>query len=249
DEYRKQRRGGVGVIDLDTKEEDFVTNLVTASSHADILFFTDKGKAYQIKMYELPEGKRATKGKALVNFLSLADNEKVTSILPMPKESKQAAALSLMMVTKDGTAKKVKADSFHEVRRSGLIAITLEAGDALMSVSFVSKGDEMSIVTAEGQSIRFKESDIREMGRSAMGVRGISLAKGDYVISADVIKSGAKGARIMVISKNGYGKTTEAGEYKTQKRGGSGILTMNCTDKTGQVISAKVITEDDSELV
>ncbi|HVT75030.1 MAG TPA: DNA gyrase C-terminal beta-propeller domain-containing protein, partial [Candidatus Paceibacterota bacterium] len=248
DEYRKQKRGGVGVIDLDTKEEDFVTNLVTTNTHADILFFTDKGKAYQIKMYELPEGRRATKGKALVNFLSLADNEKVTSILPMPKETKQGG-LSLMMVTKDGTAKKVKAESFHDVRRSGLIAITLEGGDALMSVSFVSKGDDMSIVTAEGQSIRFKESDIREMGRSAMGVRGMSLGKGDAVISADVIKSGAKSTRLMVISKNGYGKTTEASEYKVQKRGGSGILTMNVTDKTGPVISAKVITEEDSELV
>ena len=249
DEYRKQKRGGVGVIDLDTKEEDFVTNLITANTHADMLFFTDKGKAYQIKMYELPEGKRATKGKALVNFLSLADNEKVTSILPMPKESKQAAALSLMMVTKDGTAKKVKAESFHDVRRSGIIAITLEAGDALVSASFVTKGDDVSIITAEGQSIRFEEADVREMGRSAMGVRGINIAKGDYVISADVIKKDAKNARIMVISKNGYGKTTEAGEYKTQNRGGSGILTMNVTDKTGQVIAAKVVTEDDSELV
>lgn len=249
DEYRKQKRGGVGVVDLDTKEEDFVTNLITANTHSDILFFTDKGKAYQIKMYELPEGKRATKGKALVNFLSLADNEKVTSILPMPKESKQTAALSLMMVTRLGTAKKVKAESFHDVRRSGLIAITLEAGDALMSVSFVSKGDDMSIITAEGQSIRFEEADVREMGRSAIGVRGILLAKGDYVISADVIKKEHKNPRIMVISKNGYGKTTNADEYKTQNRGGSGILTMNVTDKTGQVIAAKVITEEDSELV
>jgi DNA gyrase subunit A len=249
DEYRKQRRGGVGVIDLDTKEEDFVTNLITASTHNDILFFTDKGKAYQIKMYELPEGKRATKGKALVNFISLADDEKVTSILPMPKESKAAAELSLMMVTKLGTAKKVKAASFHDVRRSGLIAITLEPGDSLMSVSFVSKGDDMSIVTSEGQSIRFREADVREMGRSAMGVRGISLGKGDTVISADVVKKEAKSARLMVISKNGYGKTTEMGEYKTQKRGGSGILTMKVTDKTGPVISAKVITEEDSELV
>src|SRR6185369_10248888 len=119
-------------------------------------------------------------------------------ILPMPKESKQAAALSLMMVTKDGTAKKVKASSFHEVRRSGLIAITLEAGDALMSVSFVSKGDDVSIVTTEGQSIRFKEDDVREMGRGAYGVRGIDLGKGDTVISADVIKKDAKGARLMV---------------------------------------------------
>ncbi|HEY0908560.1 MAG TPA: DNA gyrase subunit A [Candidatus Paceibacterota bacterium] len=249
DEYRKQKRGGVGVIDLDTKEEDFVVNLVTTTTHSDILFFTDKGKAYQIKMYELPEGKRATKGKALVNFLSLADNEKVTSILPMPKESKKQEALSLMMVTKLGTAKKVKAESFHDVRRSGLIAITLEAGDELMSVSFVSKGDDMSIITAEGQSIRFEEADVREMGRSAMGVRGVNLAKGDYVVSSDVIKKDAKGARIMVISKHGYGKTTNADEYKTQNRGGSGILTMKVTDKTGPVISAKVITEEDSELV
>ncbi len=251
DEYRRQKRGGVGVVDLDTKEEDFVTNLLTASTHSDILFFTDKGKAYQIKMYELPEGKRATKGKALVNFISLADDEKVTSILPMPKAAKEPAenGLSLMMVTRLGTAKKVKAASFHDVRRSGLIAITLEVGDSLMSVSFVSKGDDVSIVTSEGQSIRFRESDVREMGRGAMGVRGISLAKDDVVISADVVTAGSKGARIMVISKNGYGKTTLASEYKTQKRGGSGILTMKVTDKTGPVISAKVITEEDSELV
>jgi len=249
EEYRKQKRGGVGVIDLDTKEEDFVTKLIGATTHSDMLFFTDKGKAYQLKMHELPEGRRATKGKSIMNYLSIASDEKVTSILPMPKESKQAASLSLMMVTKLGTAKKVKADSFHEVRRSGLIAITLEAGDELMSVNFVTKGDDVSIVTSEGQSIRFKESDIREMGRSAMGVRGVRIDKKDTVISADVIKSGAKGARIMVISKNGYGKTTEAGEYKTQKRGGSGILTMKVTDKTGPVISAKVITEEDSELV
>ena len=249
DEYRRQKRGGVGVIDLDTKEEDFVTKLVSANTHADILFFSDKGKAYQLKMYELPEGKRATKGKSIMNYLSIASDEKITSVLPMPKESKSAASLSLMMVTKLGTAKKVKAESFHDVRRSGLIAITLEAGDELISVNFTSKGDDVSIVTTEGQSIRFKESDIREMGRGAMGVRGIRLGKGDTVINADVIKSGAKGARIMVISKNGCGKTTEAGEYKTQNRGGTGILTMKITAKTGPVISAKVITEEDSELV
>lgn len=249
DEYRKQKRGGVGVIDLDTKEEDFVTNLVTTNTHADILFFTDKGKVYQVKMYELPEGRRATKGKALVNFLSLADDEKVTSILPMPKESKKQNELSVVMVTKLGTTKKVKAESFHDVRRSGIIAITLEGKDSLMSVSFASKGDNISIVTALGQSIRFKEADVREMGRSAMGVRGINLSKDDLVISADIVHKDSKNARLMVISKNGYGKTTNMDEYKTQGRGGSGILTMNVTDKTGQVIAAKVITEEDSELV
>ncbi|MFA6095685.1 MAG: DNA gyrase subunit A [Candidatus Paceibacterota bacterium] len=249
DEYRKQRRGGVGVIDLDTKEEDFVTKLVSANTHADILFFTDKGKAYQLKMYELPEGKRATKGKSIANFLAIGADEKVTSVLPMPKESKAASALSLIMVTKDGTAKRVKAESFHDVRKSGLIAITLEGKDELISVNFISKGDEASIVTADGQSIRFKESDVREMGRSAMGVRGINLGKGDVVVAADVIRKDAKNPRIMVISKNGYGKTTEAGEYKTQKRGGSGILTMKVTDKTGVVIAAKTVTDEDEEIV
>jgi len=249
DEYRKQRRGGVGVIDLDTKEEDFVTKLVSANTHCDILFFTDKGKAYQLKMYELPEGKRATKGKSIANFLAIGSDEKVTSVLPMPKESKAANALSLMMVTKQGTAKKVKAESFHDVRKSGLIAITLEDGDELISVNFVSKGDDVSIVTTDGQSIRFKESDVREMGRSAIGVRGVNLAKGDAVVAADIIRKDAKNPRIMVISKNGYGKTTEAGEYKTQKRGGSGILTMNVTDKTGVVISAKTVTDEDEEIV
>lgn len=249
DEYRKQKRGGVGVIDLDTKEEDFVTKLVSANTHSDILFFTDKGKAYQLKMYELPEGKRATKGKSIANFLAIGADEKVTSVLPMPKEAKVAEALSLMMVTKDGTAKKVSAKSFHDVRKSGLIAITLEDKDELISVNFVAKGDDVSIVTTDGQSIRFKESDVREMGRGAMGVRGVSLGKGDAVVAADIIRKDAKNPRIMVISKNGYGKTTEAGEYKTQKRGGSGILTMNVTDKTGVVISAKTVTDEDEEIV
>jgi DNA gyrase subunit A len=249
DEYRKQRRGGVGVVDLDTKEEDFVTKLVTTNTHSDILFFTDKGKAYQLKMYELPEGRRATKGKSIANFLAIGADEKVTSVLPMPKESKSSSGLSLMMVTKHGTAKKVKAESFHDVRKSGLIAITLEEKDELISVNFVSKGDDVSIVTTDGQSIRFKESDVREMGRGAIGVRGANLSKGDSVVSAGVIRKDAKNPRVMVISKNGYGKTTEAGEYKTQKRGGSGILTMKVTDKTGVVIAAKVVTDEDEEIV
>ncbi|HEY4494651.1 MAG TPA: DNA gyrase subunit A, partial [Candidatus Paceibacterota bacterium] len=140
DEYRKQKRGGVGVVDLDTKEEDFISHLIYASAHNDILFFTDKGKAYQIKMYELPEGKRATKGKSIMNFLSLSEGEKVTSILPMPKDKKGIEGLSLMMITKGGTGKKSSAKHFQDVRRSGLIAITLDNGDELMSASFSSKG-------------------------------------------------------------------------------------------------------------
>ena len=133
DEYRKQKRGGVGVVDLDTKEEDFITHLVTTTNHSDLLFFTDIGKVYQIKMYEIPEGKRATKGKSIMNFLSLSADEKVTSILPMPKELKKGSGLSTMLVTKNGTGKRVSAESFKDVRRSGIIAIRLDAGDELVS--------------------------------------------------------------------------------------------------------------------
>jgi DNA gyrase subunit A len=249
DEYRKQKRGGVGVVDLDTKEEDFITHLIFATTHNDLLFFTDKGKAFQIKMYDIPEGKRATRGKSMMNFLSLADDEKVTSILPMPKNKKDAENLSLLMVTKEGTGKKSSATHFKDVRRSGLIAITLEAGDELISVSFVDTKDEIVIATKDGQSIRFKASDVREMGRSAAGVRVIKLDKGDNVISADVVTKEAKNPALFVMGANGYGKKTKLSEYKTQNRGGSGILTMNVTSKTGPLMAAKVVTDDDQEIV
>ena len=249
DEYRKQKRGGVGVVDLDTKEEDFITHLVYASAHNDLLFFTDMGKAYQIKMYDIPEAKRATRGKSVMNFLSLAENEKITSILPMPKDKKTADGLSLMMVTKNGTGKKTSAKQFHDVRRSGLIAITLDDKDELMSASFVTKSDDVVIATADGQSIRFKESDVREMGRNAAGVRVIKLAKDDKVISADIVSKDAKNPALFVMGANGYGKKTKLDEYKTQNRGGSGILTMNVTDKTGPLMGAKVVTDENEEIV
>lgn len=249
DEYRKQKRGGVGVVDLDTKEEDFITHLVYATAHNDLLFFTDLGKAYQIKMYDIPEGKRATKGKSIMNFLSLSENEKVTSILPMPKNKKEAEGLALLMVTKGGTGKKSSAMHFHDVRRSGLIAITLEDKDELMSAQFVGKSDDIVIATKDGQSIRFKESDVREMGRNAAGVRVIKLGKGDEVISADVVSKDAKNPSLFVMGSNGYGKKTKLDEYKVQNRGGSGILTMNVTDKTGPLMSAKVVTDNDEEIV
>jgi len=249
DEYRKQKRGGVGVVDLDTKEEDFISHLIFATTHNDILFFTDKGKAYQIKMYDIPEGKRATRGKSIMNFISLAEGERVTSILPMPKNKREADGLALMMVTKQGTGKKSSATHFKDVRRSGLIAITLEGGDELISVSFISKKDTVMIATKEGQSIHFDDSDVREMGRNAAGVRVIKLAKDDHVISADVVPADAKNPALFVMGANGYGKKTALSEYKVQNRGGSGILTMNVTSKTGPLISAKVVTDDEEEIV
>lgn len=248
DEYKRQKRGGVGVVDLDTKEEDFVTHFLTASTHADLLFFTDKGKAYQIKMYDIPEGRRATRGKSIMNFISLSDDEKITSILPMSKEAKNIEG-SLYMVTEHGVAKKVAAKSFHDVRSSGIIAIKLAPGDKLVAVSLVTSGDDISIVTSDGQAIRFKESDIREMGRGAGGVRGIKLGKGDKVVGASAIKKDWKNAHLLVISEHGYGKRTPLSEYKVQGRGGSGILTSNVTDKTGRVIASEVVTDHKEEVI
>jgi DNA gyrase subunit A len=248
DEYKRQKRGGVGVVDLDTKEEDFVTNFLTASTHSDLLFFTDKGKAYRLKMYDIPEARRATRGKSIMNFISLSDDERVTSILPVHKDQKKVEG-SLMMTTKDGVIKKVSAKSFHDVRSSGIIAIKLASGDKLISAGILEKGDSISIVTRQGQSIRFKEEDVREMGRAAGGVRGIKLGKKDEVIGAHVVRKDWKGAHLLVISSKGYGKRTNFEEYKVQGRGGSGILTSKVTDKTGPVIASQVVTEEQEEVV
>jgi DNA gyrase subunit A len=247
-EYRSQRRGGVGVVDLNIKEEDFVTIFLSANTHNDLLFFTNKGKAYQIKMYDVPEGKRATRGKSIMNFLPLSDEENVTSVLAVPKEVKGKAA-ALMMVTRQGVAKKVAIASFADVRRSGIIAIKLGAGDALLSAQLVEKGDDLIIASKLGQSIRFKESDIREMGRGAAGVRAMKLAKSDEVMGASVIKPANKTSTYLIMTEHGYGKMTKLSEYKTQKRGGSGIKTAKITPKTGKLIDGKVIYEDESEIV
>ncbi len=248
-EYHTQKRGGVGVIDLETKEEDFVTMLVSGSTHSNLLFFTNLGKVYQMKMYDIPEGRRATKGKSIMNFLSLGGEEKVNSILAMPKDIDKSPT-SLMLITKAGTAKKMSSESFKDVRRSGIIAIRLDKEDQLISALVTEKNDEVMIATAEGQSIRFKESDIREMGRTAGGVRGIKLGAKDSVISVDVIKQkGKEGGAFLSMSANGFGKKTELKEYKVQKRGGSGIKTAKVTPKTGKLIVAKVLTGQEQELV
>jgi DNA gyrase subunit A len=244
EEYRTQKRGGVGVVDLSTKEEDVVTNLITTSAHSDLLFFTDKGKVYQSKMYEIPEGRRATKGKSIMNFLSMTADERVTSVLAVRKEE-WAGEWSLMMVTKNGVAKKSDAAAFKDVRRSGLIAISLREDDSLIAAKFVGKDDDVSLVTRKGQSIRFKASDVREMGRTAAGVAGMKLGKGDVIVSADVVKKGDSKAEILVVTEDGYGKTTSIKEYKVQNRGGSGIKTAKVTDKTGVVIGALVLNPEE----
>jgi DNA gyrase subunit A len=247
-EYRSQKRGGVGVVDLDTKEEDVVTHLLTASTHSNLLFFTDLGKVYQLKMYDVAEGRRATKGKSIMNYLDLKDGERVTTILPVPKGA-DIKDKSIFFVTKHGTIKKVAADSFAAVRRNGLIAINLHDGDTLLGTIMTQKGDTVVLVTADGQSIRFNESDARDMGRTAAGVRGIDLGKGDMVVGLGVVSKEMKNPTLMVMSDRGFGKRTQMEEYKVQKRGGSGIKTANVTDKTGALVGAKIVTDDDNELI
>lgn len=247
-EYHSQKRGGVGVVDLETKEEDFVTMLLSGSTHSDLLFFTNLGKAYQMKMYDIPEGRRATRGKSIMNFLALNNDEKVTSVLSMPKNFEKNGS-SLMLMTKNGTAKKMSSASFKDVRRSGIIAIRLDKSDQLISALIVEKGDEIMVATEGGQSIRFKESDIREMGRTAGGVRGIKLGKSDEVIGVDVIKKDNKEGAFLTMSANGFGKKTSLKEYKVQNRGGSGIKTAKVTPKTGKLIVAKVLSGNEEELI
>ena len=249
DEYRRQRRGGVGVVDLDTKEEDFITILQTTSTHSDLLFFSDRGKVYQLKMYEIPEGKRATRGKSVMNFLSLSDGERITSVLVMPKSVKEAKGLSLMMLTARGVAKKVSAEMFQDVRRSGIIAIKLAPGDELLSALFVEKGQSVILATTLGQAIRFKESDIREMGRTAAGVRAIRLKKNDTLVGADIVRKEDEQALFLVMSENGFGKGTKLKEYKIQHRGGSGIKTAKVNAKTGKLMVSRVLSGDEEEVV
>ncbi len=249
-EYRKQKRGGVGVVDLNTKEEDFVTHFVTASTHDEVLFFSNRGKVYKIKMYEVPEGKRATRGKSVMNFLSLAADERITSVIPMGRSVKETGGY-LAMVTRAGAVKKVKAEDFYDVRKSGLIALKLAEGDELVDARFIEDGGSLIVVSAKGQAIRFKESDVRVMGRAAGGVRGIKLGRGDAVVGMGAVRKGesAKDLALLVLTGAGYGKRTKVSEFKLQKRGGSGVKAAAVKPKTGEIMAARIVRPEDAELI
>jgi DNA gyrase subunit A len=249
DEFKAQKRGGKGVVDMSTKDDDVISEFITASTHSDILFFSTKGKIYRTKMYELPEGKRSTKGKFISNFLPLEENEKITSVVALNKEAKKDVD-SLIMVTKNGVVKKTKADAFFEVRANGLIAVNLKDGDSLIDARFVSDTDEVLLATKKGKAIHFETSDLREMGRTAGGVRGIKLGKDDEVVSLAIsTKENKDKAKLLVITKNGYGKQTAVGDFKIQNRGGSGIKAVKVTDKTGDLVGAKIVFEEHSEVI
>jgi DNA gyrase subunit A len=245
DTFRTQARGGKGVAGLTTKEEDQVEHLFSTNTHADLLFFTSRGRVFQLKSHEIPQGSRASKGQAVVNFLQLAPGERVATVHAM---GEMEGFKHLVMVTNQGTIKKTGLEEFENVRRSGLIAINLKDGDDLQWVKPSSGKDEIVLVTKKGQSIRFDENDVRPMGRTAAGVRGILLKGGDEVVGMDVIMPSIvnKGQlELFTIAENGLGKRTNLTEYKVQGRGGSGIRTMRVTDKTGGVVAAYISSSDD----
>ncbi len=245
DTFRTQGRGGKGIAGLSTKEEDEVDLMLSTNTHADILFFTTRGRVFQLKAYEIPQGSRTSKGQAIVNFLQLAPGERPATALALDDIE---GAKYLMMVTGQGTIKKVGLEDFAHVRRSGLITINLHEGDDLQWVKPTDGKDEVSLVTRLGQSIRFSEEDVRAMGRNASGVRGIKLKKDDSVIGMDIInpKLADKGMfTLFCIAENGVGKQTNITEFKTQGRGGSGIRAMKVTPKTGPVVAAFVAPTDE----
>jgi DNA gyrase subunit A len=240
--FRGQKRGGKGVIGTDVSEEDFITHFTTANTHDNILFFTDKGRVFQTKVYEIPEGSRTSKGKAIQNFLELSSNEKIRAIISYSKNI-DLENNYLIMATRKGLIKKTSLSDFANIRRTGIIAISLKKDDELKWVGLSSGKDEVILVTEKGQSIRFSESQIRSMSRQAAGIRGINLKNNDNVAGFAVIKD--KNAKFLVVSEQGFAKQTPLKQYKTQNRGGSGIKTSKITSKTGNLICAYVITSEE----
>jgi len=249
DTFKVQGRGGKGVVGLATKEEDMVGHLFTTMTHVDLMFFTTRGRLFQLKAHEIPQTTRTAKGQAIVNFLQLAPEEKVSAILSVEDAS---VFKNLVMVTKQGLIKKVEFDKFQNVRRTGLIAIKLKDGDELEWVKPSTGKDNIVLVTAQGQAIRFKETDVRAMGRGAAGVRGIKFKqKNDEIVGMDILDKGQAGSeeQLLVVMSRGYGKRTPLKQYKVQGRGGTGIKTATVTDKTGQIkasfiVNAKLANED-----
>jgi len=244
DTFKTQSRGGKGVIGLTTKEEDMVEFMFTTLTHSDILFFTTRGRVFQLKAYEIPQAARTAKGQAIVNFLQLGSGEQVTSILPLDKISNNQY---LFFATEKGLVKKVKINDFDNVRRSGLIAIKIKPEDKLIWAKPTSGKDEIQLITAKGQAIRFNEKVVRDMGRNAAGVTGIRMKGGDALVGMGVIKDDKekqKKYQVLTIMENGFGKRTALGFYKVQGRGGSGIKTAKVTTKTGKLTNAYIVNVD-----
>ena len=237
--YRSQRRGGKGRTGMTTKELDFVESLFIASQHNYVLFFSNFGKCYWLKVHEIPEAGPTARGKALVNLLNLAEGEKVAAVLPVIEFNDDQ---SIIMATKEGIVKKTKLSAYSKPRIGGIIAVTIRDDDELIEAKLTSGSDEILLSSHFGQAIRFKEQDVRDMGRTATGVRGIKLDKGDEVVSLEVIQNSE--AQILTVTEKGYGKRTLVSEYRVTGRGGKGVITIKTTGKNGRVVGTFQVTND-----
>jgi DNA gyrase subunit A len=241
--YRSQHRGGKGKTGINVKEEDFVEDLFIASTHDYLLFFTDAGRIHWMKVHELPQAGRLTRGKAIVNLLNLSPHEKVTAILSLKDFTKE---MFITFMTKRGTIKKTALEAYSNPRSGGIIAIHLDEGDELISTRLTDGKQHLFIGTKMGKAIHFPEDQIREMGRTARGIRGIKISKQDEVVGMEVV---APHTQILTVTANGYGKRTQASEYRIQNRGGSGIFTVKRTQRTGDVIGIKTVVDEDELMV
>ena len=250
DTYKSQNRGGKGIIGGKTKEEDFIEHLFVTSSHSTILMFTSRGRVFALKAFEIPEGNRQSKGKAIVNLLQISGEEKVTSAIAFKDfDPKNCGETYLTMCTRMGTIKRVELSEFANIRRTGIIAIGLEEGDVLVSVQETHGKSDIIIATKNGKSIRFDENQVRAMGRTAKGVRGIKLAQGDSVIGMEQAERDGEQPDVLSVCENGYGKRTEFSEYRTQNRGGSGVITIKTTQRNGCVAGIKLVDESKDLMV
>ena len=260
-EYRSQRRGGKGLKGMETsktmteegaEEQDFVEHLFTASAHDWLMFFTNTGRTYAERVYQIPEGGRTAKGRSIKNLLNLKPEEKIASVLRIPtvgegdKDSTWSPEKFVVFATHNGVVKRTNLGEFRNIRKDGINAINIEEGDYLIGCALTAGNDEMILVTRQGMSIRFNESDVRDMGRTATGVWGIRPEPTDYVVSLAVVE---QGAMLLVASEKGIGKRSQFDEYRIQSRGGKGIITMKTTDKTGLVIAALVVHEADETML
>ena len=244
DTYKSQRRGGKGITGISTRADDFVTEIFTASTHDTILFFSNKGKLYRLRGYEIPEAGRTAKGTAIVNLLSLDPGEKITAVIPI---SNFAEGKYLLMATQKGFIKKTALTEYNSARKTGLQAITLKEEDELIAVRLTDGQDNVVLVTEDGMSITFSEQDVRPMGRTAQGVIGIKLGDGDKVIGMESIIDGAN-ATLLAITEHGFGKRTDLDEYRVQNRGGRGVITYKVTQKTGKLVGIRV-TDDSNDIM
>jgi DNA gyrase subunit A len=245
DEYRTQKRGGKGLKGMETREEDFVSHIFVADTKTWLLFFTDKGKLFWVKVHRLPLGTRVAKGKAIANVLSLSNEEKVAAILPVEKFAEDRF---VVMLTEKGVIKKTGLDAFSNPRPSGIIALTTDLEDQVIDAKISNGKSDIFIATREGMSIRFDEGDVRSMGRTARGVKGVTLGKSDAVVGLEILDRSSK-ATVLMVTENGFGKRTPIEEYRIQSRGGSGIITQKTTDRVGNVVGTRSVLDTDEVMI